>query len=371
MKDWGILVEELIDGFKAFLIGGEHESRKSNPYYAMLILTIVNVALHVLHVIIFLFIVRSWSLALVAFCGTLVCLMAFYLIMVDRGYKRHTEYILSTEMFSMAILLSLLVKNENYFHFYVFLGVFPHYFYTDVKIKSKVIITILGITIFNYLVMFKPVLPMALELDNSKLFLFVSANCFVVALIFETFLSLVSVRNRDVIYIKSLYDAEIKSMIDPLTGLWNRRYLYKKELEIINQAKNETSCVAMIDIDFFKQVNDTYSHKAGDAMLKHLSKMMIDYFRQTDIGVRWGGEEFVLILSGVDILRAGEIMDKFREHVISAPLLYNNVKIPFTFTCGVSKVDPDQILEQSINKADARLYIGKKSGRNKVVFDDK
>lgn len=164
-----------------------------------------------------------------------------------------------------------------------------------------------------------------------------------------------------------------QSIKDPLTKLYNRRYLDEmlaRELSRMERSGKKLS-VLIMDIDFFKKVNDTYGHEAGDAVLVSFAAMLLQKVRKEDIACRLGGEEFVLILpeSTPDLAqsRAEEICEATRKMSIK----YQNQSIPVTVSIGVC-IYPDHggTPDELLNHADQCLYKAKRDGRDRVVVYD-
>ena len=153
---------------------------------------------------------------------------------------------------------------------------------------------------------------------------------------------------------------------DPLTGLFNRRYADMYFTKVIND-KDILYCVAMMDIDDFKQVNDTYGHDCGDEVLVFLSNFFSQNLRSSDMLFRWGGEEFLMVLMNVDVATAYVILDKLRQRLSEAVIQTKAAPVSITVTIGVALLDKNNHT-QSIKKCDDNLYTGKKSTKNIVVF---
>ena len=155
---------------------------------------------------------------------------------------------------------------------------------------------------------------------------------------------------------------------DPLTGLYNRRYADTYFAEITADDKDETYCVAMLDIDDFKQVNDTYGHECGDEVLIFLSDFFSQNLRSSDMIFRWGGEEFLMVLKNVGISTAFIILEKLRQRLSEAVIQTKVAPVSITVTIGVTVLDKNEY-ESSIKKCDDNLYTGKKGIKNIVVAD--
>lgn len=157
---------------------------------------------------------------------------------------------------------------------------------------------------------------------------------------------------------------------DPLTGLNNRRQyeeLFTKELARA-QRKGTALALCIIDLDHFKQVNDTWGHSAGDQVLRNVAQLCRDNFRTIDILGRLGGEEFVVLLPDTDLATAGHIARRFIETLAATPIALGDANMRVTATVGVveRRADEDQ-LESLVQRADKALYEGKHAGRNRVV----
>ncbi len=171
--------------------------------------------------------------------------------------------------------------------------------------------------------------------------------------------------------------AVIKKLIrdsetDSLTGLFNRRTFLKKiENEAMRTKRNHKPFSILFgDIDFFKKINDTHGHAAGDDVLIKISKLLNTEKREIDQVARWGGEEFLILLPETDLKGAVQFGNKIREQVSAKPLIFEDQEIPITMSFGVSKYSGDTPIEKTIDQADQRLYLAKNSGRNKVVSED-
>lgn len=155
---------------------------------------------------------------------------------------------------------------------------------------------------------------------------------------------------------------------DILTGLYNRRSgekLLKRVCE--NYEKDGTPfCVAIGDVDHFKNVNDTYGHECGDVALTELSSRMKEHMQGHGFVARWGGEEMLLVYDGVHLDTAVNYMQDLLESIRTKPIVYGDVKLNITMTFGLTEGNGDKI-EHIVRDADEKLYQGKNSGRNQIV----
>ncbi len=161
-----------------------------------------------------------------------------------------------------------------------------------------------------------------------------------------------------------------QSLVDQLTGLHNRRFLEEMAEKLSAQIirRNSTMGILMVDIDYFKQVNDTYGHDVGDRLLKHVANIVKQNVRESDIVVRYGGEEIIILLVDAQEGSAESVAEKIRQMVESKPLEVPGGIIKKTVSIGVSEFpkDVDRIW-QCIKFADVALYKAKEWGRNRVV----
>jgi len=185
----------------------------------------------------------------------------------------------------------------------------------------------------------------------------------------EEFYSRIAQHVEHLEYIRIIKESAIK---DFLTGLYNRRYFYDAGGGLYANAKrdNVSLVCAMLDIDFFKKVNDTYGHDAGDEVLKHVASSIQKRMRKTDIVARLGGEEFCVLAVNMQDEAVDMIFDGLRQVIATSPVTVNNGEdtIQVTLSIGVTTI-LDENLEEMVKKADALLYEAKESGRNRIVSD--
>jgi len=162
------------------------------------------------------------------------------------------------------------------------------------------------------------------------------------------------------------------SMHDHLTGIFNRRAVLDRLSEEITRAERENYpiFIAMLDIDFFKKVNDTYGHGAGDAVLKEFVNRVLATVRGYDILGRYGGEEFLLLLIKPSHATAEMVFERVRSAVGSEPIIYEGESLEITVSMGGAKRWTGEKVEAFIERADKALYRAKEEGRNRVVMAD-
>jgi diguanylate cyclase (GGDEF)-like protein/PAS domain S-box-containing protein len=156
---------------------------------------------------------------------------------------------------------------------------------------------------------------------------------------------------------------------DPLTGVANRRrFIEQLEMELARMKRfDKPAAFLMMDIDHFKNVNDTHGHAVGDAVLQHFAELSRHRLRRVDLFGRLGGEEFGILLPGTDAAGARQLADSFRRHVADTPCQSGKGAIPFTISIGIAGFDPgDAAADTIMARADVALYRAKEGGRNRV-----
>lgn len=163
---------------------------------------------------------------------------------------------------------------------------------------------------------------------------------------------------------------ETLATTDALTGLYNRGYFMGRAIELFTHSSRYQSSmsVVMIDVDNFKQINDTCGHDFGDKVLQRIAETCGQALRECDIAARYGGEEFVLVLLDTQTNGAKASAERIRCAVANLQLEYHGAAIPVSASFGVAERMPeDRDLRTLLIRADTALYIAKKSGRNRVV----
>jgi diguanylate cyclase (GGDEF)-like protein len=173
---------------------------------------------------------------------------------------------------------------------------------------------------------------------------------------------------------KLMYILEKSARTDGLTGLYNRKFLEELVQTIVAQAKRNSIRygILMIDIDYFKMVNDTHGHDVGDEAIRVIAQTLRENIRSSDIAIRYGGEEFMILLYNCDDAYVTEIAEKIRVAFSQKQISKNNITFSKTISIGAS-IFPTQTENfwECVKYADISLYEAKNSGRNKVVLFDK
>ena len=162
---------------------------------------------------------------------------------------------------------------------------------------------------------------------------------------------------------------QVAAETDLLTGVANHEAIIAQLQAILQQPEPVAVVVIMADIDFFKKVNDTYGHVVGDKVLVEVVRRMRGALRSIDSIGRYGGEEFLLLVSGSSLEFANQVAERIRERVFQQPIHLEDLDIPVTLSLGVSAARPSDTDEVLIARADQALYAAKSAGRNCVVIE--
>ncbi len=166
---------------------------------------------------------------------------------------------------------------------------------------------------------------------------------------------------------EELYEQSIR---DPLTGLYNRRYMDETLARELKRAfrENKSLCVAMLDLDNFKRFNDVNGHEAGDEVLTFMGIVLKENFRMSDVACRFGGEEFLIILTDSNLSTAYPRLDALRKQIKNGEVFFNHHKLPpITISIGIAEAIKDgSSVKEIIDAADKALYAAKAGGRDRV-----
>ncbi|MDG1752939.1 MAG: diguanylate cyclase [Thalassotalea sp.] len=166
----------------------------------------------------------------------------------------------------------------------------------------------------------------------------------------------------------------ILSQTDGLTQLFNRTHwenCLKAEFKRWTRSQNP-SCLVMIDIDHFKNVNDTYGHMVGDEVIRHISGLIRHHVRETDVSGRYGGEEFAVLLADTTLENSHVFAERLRLEIEKSVVIYNDIEVKYTISLGIAEIDESiKNYEAWIECSDAALYRSKEEGRNKTTLHPK
>lgn len=195
-------------------------------------------------------------------------------------------------------------------------------------------------------------------LSQSPLWLLMLATNLLLSLWFVSVLLVVTVREM-------LVTLQRERDRDPLTQLFNRRAFFELASVRMGQSGPASWALAVCDVDHFKHVNDDFGHAAGDAVLQHVARVLLRNVRPEDLVVRFGGEEFVIMLRCANLAAATAVVQRMREQLAQQPCPSTGCRVTASF--GVAIVESMGGLHAAIQQADALMYQAKRAGRNQVV----
>ena len=161
----------------------------------------------------------------------------------------------------------------------------------------------------------------------------------------------------------------MQALTDVLTGIANRRHGFQELDRFVagSERHDRPLCVLMCDLDHFKTLNDTYGHEAGDECLREAARRLVDACRLSDLPVRWGGEEFVVLMPDAAEVHAAEVAERIRSDVADPPFHVGKDEIHVTMSVGWAMRHAGESGPDLVARADAALYEAKRRGRNAVI----
>jgi diguanylate cyclase (GGDEF)-like protein len=170
---------------------------------------------------------------------------------------------------------------------------------------------------------------------------------------------------------RQLYES---AMRDPLTGVYNRRYLDQRLQEEFAYAQRHASSLSLIilDLDHFKRINDTHGHPAGDAVLRHVGVLVPRYLRREDVAARYGGEELAVLARSIGSQGARSLGERIRRRVADTPVVFDGHTLAITTSVGIATFSPAKSYDRVgafLAAADQALYRAKQGGRNRCEDD--
>lgn len=270
-----------------------------------------------------------------------------------------------TEVFVHAALGVLLIGWDSGFHYYLIIFI-PALCLTSSKLKATVALSLLfmyyiGLRLLS--IYFEPLQPIDSSVLNFVYVFNVSVVFFLLSYLSFFYLGTVKRAQRKL---------HIMATTDPLTDLYNRRHLrFLLNKEAHNARENKPSIsLILIDIDHFKNINDTYGHEVGDTVLIQIAQILKNEMREQDLVARWGGEEFLIIMPNATPNDAMISAKRIQTALAQFPWDKSfNFSLTPTISAGISVFDEDEDLNLAVNRADKALYRCKESGRNRIEVD--
>ena len=359
---------EKLQGLMYSLLKGKSFSSNSELYLFLTLHAAVGFA-WLVYAFMILFFLSAW-LPVFALLGTAsLCLNTICFLLIRRGRYCSGALLLTGTVSTFTLLCAFLMRGDTYVVLYIYVILLMQVTipYGRRALRGAMVFLLWVISILCVMANFI-YLPMAPAIDVP--WVFAAFNMHVGFLGVAIQLSISNVirgvidRYNDML----LESYKTQANLDPLTQLYNRRYS-EAFFDRIRREGITNYFAALMDIDDFSQINNDFGHGAGDIVLRAVADIMRETLRKTDILIRWGGEEFLLLLFDVDYADSARILDKLRLAIFHAriPISPAGEEIPpVTVTIGTAPLDPKNI-DESLALCDERLYEGKHSGKNKIV----
>jgi diguanylate cyclase (GGDEF)-like protein len=287
----------------------------------------------------------------VAFGYSILVISFFFFIKKDSLVAQLLIYLSISVLLLFGAFVSSNSKNLPAVSFIAFLLITPIFMIDKPYfIAIELVAASLIFNVWMYLV--KPIEIWRVDLVNTIAFTIISIFIHIISS---------SLRIKEFVLIKKI---NLQKDIDDLTGLKNKSCLTREiNAYIERDTEFKQGIFFVLDIDRFKEFNDTYGHDVGDEILKHVANIIKDQVYGRDYVIRWGGEEFVVILVDYRIDQAMALAEKLRSKIENS----NNGICPITISVGVYRYNKNETYHQAISKADQALYKAKELGRNQVV----
>ena len=365
-RDIQAVIDKMSAIMDALLTRFGAESPEKEHLFIMLFVTISFSALcHIIQILIFLF---AGNLLLAAINFGSICVYVVCIIMLFKRKPAVAGMLFTIEITVVAAILLLLMGGDISLisYFFILLLVQMIIPYAGWKVRIPVILAVFVLMFASYWIILT--YPPPIDITPIK----ISYSIFNISLGAGSVVAIVAVNNFVNYMVAQLHKAKLdqymsKAHLDELTGLYNRRYAHIVFDEIGSDSEQEDRwCVAMLDIDDFKQVNDQYGHNAGDTVLRDIANSIKTSLRKTDHVFRWGGEEFLILIRDSDIYDAYNTLEKMRKTIQDRKIEIGALSIELTVTIGLCEcIDGD--IAQSVELSDKNLYKGKSTGKNVVV----
>ncbi len=335
------------------------------------------VALRILYLIVFVaFVLDVTSAGLAVFLAFKFRILFFFAMIIIFFVMTYHTKTRTSLLFSYLFLFSWAVSMmpcfgwsagmQNYYIIVLMLCFFASHsrlLYKFIYAGCVLVFRIVTIGIFGGI---KPIVPVSVLSD--KLLQVINITAVFLSIIFISYVF--SQKNNDAENKLMKYNDKLKreANTDQLTGLFNRRRAKEYMSDYAESSEIMALSVAIGDIDFFKKVNDTYGHDAGDEVLKAVAQIMVSSCRSESFIARWGGEEFLLMFPNCNGDDAFIILERIRKTIESSSIKVGDQEIKITMTFGLTEFSYNKGGEFAIKEADEKLYMGKQNGRNQVVY---
>ena len=284
------------------------------------------------------------------------------------------DFCLNNNLRRTSILFLLLVSVALMLYFYLIEGryssvlwlmVTPFFAFILLGKKDGAILTLVYIFAIGMIVLFN---------YNNWFVLHENGGASVSNMIGSSFFIFLLIYYYELLRDKSMEELSRLASIDILTGIYNRREFIELSRDILKNSRQEEGVFSflLLDVDFFKNINDTYGHNCGDYVLQEMTKTIESIIPKDSIFGRVGGEEFAIVLPKFNQSEAYLVAEKIRASIESLEVRYEDALISLTVSIGIAQYEPQHIhLKEIYKEADDNLYTAKESGRNCIIITKK
>ncbi|MFC4098902.1 GGDEF domain-containing protein [Paenibacillus xanthanilyticus] len=300
--------------------------------------------------------------------GSSVCYAAA-MQLLRRDRMEGWSGLVASELLIYAVVATAHMGWNAGFHYYLFFVIYGAYATLTSKITSRAFVTL---SLIAYVLLYRYAPSGMAEGGGVPVCRMLHYLNLISTLGYTTLLSYYyrqSIERSMANLQEAIQELEILSRTDPLTGLRNRRMIYERleEARRRHETAGEPFSLLLADIDGFKQVNDRYGHNCGDAAIQHCASLIEEAAEDGALAVRWGGEEFLVLLQGKPLQEAVALAERIRSEAERSAFRHKERQIPITLTIGVSAHRVGQRVDECIHLADVALIEGKRAGKNRVV----
>ena len=359
----------IIDNVKARLsLNSRINNENDEPIdtYAVLLdyCTIIGLLVHVLFLIMF-SLAGIWTMAAFNIFSVVIWYIAQHVL--QKGYKKIAQGLGTVEVIMHAIIATRILGWNSGFHYYMICIICFSFFTPNWRKPSLIFANILAFLIYYSLNIYTQKVPFVIESNNISqyLFSFMNMGFTLIVLAFYAFIyqKLASEYNKR---LKNINEKlRVLAATDPLTSLFNRRGILSATHELAVSSADYV--LALCDIDDFKIFNEQYGHECGDYVLKSVADIISDSVSDYGTVGRWGGEEFLIVLSQCESEHGKMIIEKIQKKVETSLFHYDNQMLSVTMTFGYTISYFGESLSEAIKRADIALRRGKSDGKNCTV----
>ncbi|MBE5882064.1 MAG: diguanylate cyclase [Lachnospiraceae bacterium] len=368
-KQRTVTMTRLYEKIKEYILRDMEKEGESNDLAVLLrVLSIIGI----LHYFVMVFPVASiGNIMMTLFLTFSIGILLGVLICTYENRTMYGLWLYNAISLLFSVLMSLFIGWGYFFAPIVFVTVLLVFFSIKLSIRKKILYTVFCAVLVLLLAIGYNFMPLqttpGLLIRIVLLAINISLSFFSLTAIAYAFCYKYTKSEEKIIQ----YNKRLEQLVntDTLTTLWNRRAMNEHLATLVNNYnKYQTDfSLAILDIDFFKKVNDEYGHGMGDFVLKSLSYLLKTFMDGKGHVARWGGEEFLLTFEDMDYDQAIGFMEELRVRIEDQDFTFKDVNLHLTITAGIEEYHSGIDLDQTLTKADEKLYTGKTSGRNQVV----